>query len=115
MHSRTDFNPFERNEFRSTGALMRCPVCRADNEMPSACRRCRADLSLLWALENQRDEALAGAVRAIAQGQAAQAARLADQAHNLRAGPDSLRALAWGHLLEHDFAAAWRCFKERER
>lgn len=33
---------------------MRCPVCRAENDRGPNCRRCRADLSLLFALEKQR-------------------------------------------------------------
>ena len=33
---------------------MRCPVCRAENTEETTCRRCRADLSLLAALEQAR-------------------------------------------------------------
>ena len=37
---------------------MRCPVCKAENEMTPQCRRCKADLSLLLALERGRAEQL---------------------------------------------------------
>jgi hypothetical protein len=69
---------------------------------------------MLWTLEAQRDDFLAQATRAIAQSHAEQAICFAEQAHGLRAGPDSLRVLAWGHLLQHNFTAAWRCLRQRE-
>ena len=38
----------------------RCPVCRARVEPGPQCRRCKADLSLLVSLEDQRRRALGG-------------------------------------------------------
>ncbi len=84
---------------------MRCPVCRAENE-DTICRRCRADLSALFALEDQRAYALAEAMRAAAQGQGAEVVHFAETAQRLRGGPDALRWLAVGHLLERDFPRA---------
>ena len=37
---------------------MRCPVCKADNAQGLQCRRCKADLALLFQLEEQRARAL---------------------------------------------------------
>ncbi len=87
---------------------MRCPVCRAENAQGPQCRRCRADLSLLFALEDQRGRLLATAAVCAARGYGEATARLAEQAHQLRRGPDSARLLALGRLLQGDFAAAWR-------
>ena len=41
---------------------MHCPVCKADNSQGPQCRRCKADLSLLFALEEQRRRTLAEAL-----------------------------------------------------
>ena len=38
---------------------MLCPACKADNAQGPACRRCKADLSPLWALEARREALLA--------------------------------------------------------
>jgi hypothetical protein len=85
---------------------MRCPICRAENAREPSCRRCKADLALLVALEQQRDQAIAASAAAAARGDAAEAVRQAQTAHQLRTGPDSAQALAVGHLLRRDFAAA---------
>ena len=47
---------------------MRCPVCRAENDQGPQCRRCRADLGLLFGLEKRRRQALDAARRCVAQG-----------------------------------------------
>jgi hypothetical protein len=84
---------------------MRCPVCRAENEDPT-CRRCRADLSPLIALESQRAHELGAAAVAAAQGQGAEVVYHAELAQRLRSGADALRWLALGHLLQRDFPRA---------
>jgi hypothetical protein len=89
---------------------IRCPVCRADNRDGPACRRCRADLALLFALENQRERALARARRHAQAGEAERVLREARRAHRLRRGEDSRRLLALGCLLEKEFASAWRWY-----
>lgn len=89
---------------------MRCPLCRADNDRGPNCRRCRADISLLFALEEQRSELLALARRCLADGQLEQARDLAERAAGLRHGEEARRLVAACHLLRHDFAAAWRCY-----
>jgi hypothetical protein len=92
---------------------MRCPVCRADNSAGPQCRRCRADLSLLFALEERRRGVLAEAVRAASAGDWQQAVSLAEVAHGLRRGEDTRRLQAIGRLLQGDFAGAWRWYSER--
>src|SRR5438552_3075018 len=56
-----------------------CPVCRAANDQGPACRRCRADLSLLFVLDAQRQARLAAATTAAAQGRLDSAAHYAEQ------------------------------------
>ncbi len=94
---------------------MHCPVCHADNDLQTTCRRCKADLTLLIELENQRAHALAAAVQALAQGQADSALSHAARAHHFRLGPDSRRLLALAHLLRRDFAHAWAAYEEMKR
>jgi len=89
---------------------MRCPVCRAENNAGPQCRRCRADLSLLVALEDQRARLLAAAQAAIRRADGAEAARLAAAAQQLRDGDDVRRLRALGHLLQRKFAAAWQAY-----
>src|SRR5579884_3906845 len=71
-----------------------CPVCRARVETGPQCRRCKADLSLLFALEGRRDVALAAARRALAAGRAEEALTSAREAEQLRHGADARRLMA---------------------
>jgi hypothetical protein len=90
---------------------MRCPVCKADNAQGPMCRRCKADLGLLWALEARRAAELAEARRALAEGDYPQAAVRAAAAAWLRAGDDAGRLLAVAALLGRDFARAWEWYR----
>ena len=89
---------------------MRCPVCKAVVDQGPQCRRCRADLSLLFSLEEQRDRLLAKAVRLVSQGQAAQALAQTEQANELHANDDAGQLMACCHLWLRDFPQAWRCY-----
>ena len=60
---------------------LRCPACRADNAAGPNCRRCKADLSLLWALEQQRAAHLIEARTAVAEERFEEAAKLRDELH----------------------------------
>jgi len=91
---------------------MRCPVCRAENADDATCRRCKADLSLLVALEESRRQALAEAAGAAASGDAGQTLVHAEAAHRLRADTDSWRWLAIGSLLARDFGLAVACWRQ---
>jgi hypothetical protein len=89
---------------------MRCPVCKADNSQGPQCRRCKADLSLLFALEEKRRQALAEARQRLHRGEWSEAVRQAETADWLRGDEESKRLAALAHLLERDFAEAWRCY-----
>jgi len=90
---------------------MRCPVCKADNAAGPQCRRCRADLGLLRALEAERSALLAEARRRLADGAWPAAAEAARRADGLRRDDASRRLLTAALLLGRDFAAAWRTFR----
>src|SRR5438067_2393061 len=86
---------------------MHCPVCKAANDRGPQCRRCRADLSLLFTLEEDRDRLLRMAAGHAAAGRWSEPASLGGQAQELRRGEDSKRLLALAALLQRDFPAAW--------
>ena len=69
---------------------MRCPACRAENDEGPQCRRCRADLSLLFALEEQRRAALTLAYRCLTEGQCSRALAIAEGVDTLRRDEESL-------------------------
>lgn len=87
-----------------------CPCCRAANDIGPACRRCKADLALLFALEDRRDRHLADARRLAAQGRFVDALSSLDAANDLRRGDDVARLRAAVHVLNRDFAAAIGCY-----
>jgi hypothetical protein len=90
---------------------MRCPVCKADNSQGPQCRRCKADLSLLFALEDQRRQTLAEARRCLRRGEWQAAVEYAESASWLRDDDESRRLLATAHLLVRNFATAWRSYQ----
>lgn len=90
---------------------MRCPVCKADNRQGSQCRRCKADLSLLFALEEQRSWILAEARRFLRCGEWQAAIKRAEAADWLRRGEVSQRLTALSRHLGRDFIAAWRYYQ----
>lgn len=93
---------------------MRCPVCRAENDQGPQCRRCRADLSLLFALEAQRDHYLALARQYATRGQWDHAFAVAEGVDTLRRGADARRLLAVSALLRRDFSRAWQYYHDRD-
>jgi hypothetical protein len=89
-----------------------CPACRARNDDGPRCRRCKADLTLLFALEERRAARLADAARHAAAGEPDAALVAAAEAERLRRGDDARRLRAVAHLLRRDFAAALACYRE---
>jgi hypothetical protein len=85
-----------------------CPTCRAVNDDGPACRRCRADLSLLFAVEARRAAELTEARVQLAQGDASAAFDSARRADALRRGADTARLAAAAALLKRDFGTAWQ-------
>jgi hypothetical protein len=94
---------------------MRCPVCKADNATGPPCRRCKADLGLLFALEEERSALLTEARRLLDEGAWSEAARTAARADGLRRDEDSGRLLTAALLLGRDFAGTWRVFTAADR
>ena len=90
---------------------MTCPLCKASNDAGPACRRCRADLALLFAVEACREAELAAARSALAQGRPEVALNQALRADDLRHGADAARVAAAAALLARDFATAWKQYQ----
>jgi hypothetical protein len=90
---------------------MRCPVCKAENVQGPHCRRCKADLSLLFDLEDQRRLALAQARLCLLHGRWLDAAHHAERADWMRSDEESRRLEATSHLLRRDFTAAWESYQ----
>lgn len=83
-----------------------CPVCRAENSSPPNCRRCKADLSMLFSLLSERDHHLERAASAIRSDLAGAAATHLDAADAIRPSPRSGRLRATAELLRGHFRAA---------
>lgn len=92
-----------------------CPVCRAANEAGPNCRRCKADLSLLFNVEAQRSARLSAARIALAQGQPVLAFHEARRADELRHGADVAKFNAVLALLQKDFSEAWRQYQRARK
>jgi hypothetical protein len=90
---------------------MRCPVCKAENDKGPQCRRCKVDLSLLFAVEEHRGRLLTAARHALVRGEWRQGVQEAAEADWLRSDDDSRHLLAVAHLLNRDYAAAWQCYR----
>lgn len=97
---------------KSNSRLMRCPVCKADNSQGSQCRRCKADLSLLFALEDQRRRTLAQARQCLRRGEWQAARDGAETADWLQSDEESQQLAAAASLLVRDFAGAWRRYRD---
>ena len=87
-----------------------CPCCRASNET-ATCRRCKADLSLLVAIEARRQYLIDEARYALSEGRSANAAL--DEASGLRDGPDVAQLRTVVALLKGDYAGAMTSLTER--
>jgi hypothetical protein len=86
---------------------MLCPVCRANNDIGPGCRRCKADLSLLFELETHRCAHLTKAQALLGDEAACSAARAAD---DICHGADAQQLLAVAALLCGDHASAWQAY-----
>ena len=87
-----------------------CPVCKADNAGPT-CRRCKADLGMLFALSDRRSELLAATRMAYNQNRLTDAWRFASAANEHRQDEESLRWIAMLQLLQGNFGEAWRAYR----
>jgi hypothetical protein len=88
---------------------MQCPACKAENSNGPQCRRCKADLSLLFRLESQRDWALNASRNSLRSGDLVEAGRLAVHTDWLRSDAESTKLIAVVAVLSRDFDRALRC------
>ena len=93
---------------------MRCPVCKAENGQGPQCRRCKADLTLLFDLEAVRRARLDAVREHLARGRWPEAVAGAAEADWLRRDGESQRLLAVARLLDRDFGGAWECYREAQ-
>jgi hypothetical protein len=84
---------------------LRCPVCKAENSAGPACRRCKAELSLLFELEEYRDRLLAEARERAAEGRWREFLAAVERAHGLRRDERTRELRAVGRLMVGDFEA----------
>jgi hypothetical protein len=89
---------------------MRCPVCKADNPAGPTCRRCKADMSLLWDVHARHSAILSSARRHMRNGNWRAAIAAAAAAQRLRSGTDSGQLAALARLCARDFPGAWRAY-----
>ena len=89
-----------------------CPCCKASNDTGPACRRCRADLSLLFAVEDERASLFAAARELAAEARHSESLAALERAAQLRRTDDVLRLRAAVLLLARDFAGAFRAYHE---
>ena len=89
-----------------------CPCCKASNDDGPNCRRCKADLALLFAIEADRTATLERARSLVAGLNFDEAIAALDRANHLRQGDDFVRRKAAVKLLQRDFAGALRVYHE---
>lgn len=86
-----------------------CPTCRAENAEPT-CRRCKADLGLLFQLESAREALVVSAWQSVQAGQGSETLASAQSAGRLRQGTDTRRLEAMAFLLCRDFESAYNSY-----
>ena len=89
-----------------------CPCCKASNDTGPNCRRCKADLALLFAVEAERASLVAAARRLAAESRHSESLAALDRAAQLRRADDVLRLRAAVLLLVRNFPAALRAYHE---
>jgi Flp pilus assembly protein TadD len=89
-----------------------CPCCKASNDAGPTCRRCKADLSLLFQLEADRAALVEQARELVAQSRPEESLAHLDRAAQLRRGDDVLRLRAVALLLSRDYAGALAAYHE---
>ena len=94
---------------------MRCPVCKAVVDQGPQCRRCRADLSLLFDVESQARRARAAAMAFALQDRWDDALRMAEGALATHADVELKRLLTVLLLLRRDFAGAYQAYQQLKR
>lgn len=83
-----------------------CPCCKAANPAGPACRRCKADLTLLFAVAAEQEHLVAEAAAHLRAGDGPAAAGLLDRALDLRRTPAALKLRAVAAVASRDYPAA---------
>jgi hypothetical protein len=83
------------------------------NDTGPVCRRCRADLVMCFAVEEQRENAVAAARAVATEGRLRDAIDLARVAGELRRGIDADQLLATLYLIAGDFTTALSYGRQR--
>lgn len=89
-----------------------CPCCKALNDKPPTCRRCKADLSLLFAIDGERNSLLDAARTFATESRYSESLAALEKAAQLRQGNDVSQARAAVLLLARNFPAALRAYHE---
>lgn len=89
-----------------------CPCCKAVNEAGPVCRRCKADLGLLFQLEANRESLLNRAKSLAQNGELAESLDAVRKARELRRGEDAQRLRVAVLLLARDFSGALAAYHE---
>jgi hypothetical protein len=90
-----------------TPETLKCPVCKADNSSGPNCRRCKADLAMMWTLEGARTHHIKLARSAAEENDLELALEKLANARELRSGPDLVKLRACVCLLAGDFESAF--------
>jgi hypothetical protein len=92
------------------GKSLICPVCKAENRSPNSCRRCKADLTLLWDLKIHYDNKLAEALDKLRVGELDEAEETLQQVSRIRATPEVTALFAILRAKQHRFHLVWQLY-----
>jgi len=88
-----------------------CPACKATNDIGPNCRRCKADLQLLFDLESQRQALLAQVDDALQRQSWSEALGHLATCAEIRLDAEVWQRRAVYHLLRREFGAAWAAYR----
>jgi hypothetical protein len=92
-----------------------CPCCKAANDAGPNCRRCKADLSLLFQLEFDRAALVVHARELVAESRFSESLAALDRAAQLRRGDDVQRLRVVALLLSRDYAGALAAYHDCDK
>lgn len=78
------------------------------------CRRCRADMGLMFSIEARREFLMDESLRLARAGRIEPALKALDEVDSLRMGDDARRTRAAVLVLCRDFPGAMKCYAESE-
>jgi hypothetical protein len=93
--------------------MITCPACRAENSQGPNCRRCKAELSMLFTLRQEHEAHLSAAVGALRAGSPAPAIAHLDRAEKIRRDQRIPKLRAAAELLRGRFAVAFGIYLQQ--